>query len=113
MDKDDLQGWLIGVSLLAVFLGFGWYYSAHSDGSMSTNSYSDEANNESGYSIDDYKTRLNEYDTALDDANDNISELNSCSDDVFSSLDDGSYEDAYSQVQDCQADQVSNPGVDL
>jgi|GEM_PF-5164994 hypothetical protein len=113
MNKDDLQGWLIGVSLLAVFLGFGWYQSAHSDNSATTSSYLNEANDESGNSIEYYKTRLNEYDAALDDANDNISKLNSCSDNVFGSLDDGSYEDAYSQVQDCQADQVSNPGVDL
>ena len=114
MDKDTANTWLVIVSIAAIIFGFGWYSAAKSDGTSSSSSdYSEEVTDSDGNTFGNYQDRIDEYESALTEANDTIQQQNSCSDDVFSALENGDFDNAYEYVQDCSGDEVSSPGTSI
>ena len=114
MDKDAANTWLVITSIAAIIFGFGWYGAANSDSaSSSNNDYSEEVTDSDGNTFSNYQDRIDEYESALSEANDTIQQQNSCTDDVFSALDNGDFDSAYQYVQDCNGDEVSSPGTSI
>lgn len=98
----DIKIWATVATVIAFVCAIGWYNSQPSQSNISSDSSSEVQQ-------EDYINKITEYKDALSEANSTIEESGSCVDDAFTSLDEGYYDDALSQLDSCRYDTVSEP----